>query len=153
MHQGSSIDLRQKPGGHGVRRGGNMCRSSHMPHQQLRLTAGGLTCLATLLPNATAQAIWDALPLQGRANRWGDEIYFAIPVQLDADNAQAEVAVGDLAYWPPGSALCIFWGPTPASRGNEPRAASPVNVFARIEAPVPAFGKVQNGATVSLEQA
>jgi hypothetical protein len=122
-----------------------------MPDNQLQLTAGGLSCVATLLPNATAQAIWDALPLEGRANRWGDEIYFAIPVKLDEDNAQDQVQVGDLAYWPPGNALCIFWGPTPASHADEPRAASPVNVFARIEGPVPAFSKVQSGVTVRLE--
>jgi hypothetical protein len=122
-----------------------------MPANQLRVSAGGRTCLATLLPNATARAIWDALPLEGRANRWGDEIYFAIPLALDEDNAQQEVQVGDLAYWPPGNALCIFWGPTPASQADEPRAASPVNVFARIEGPVPAFSTVQSGVTVRLE--
>ncbi len=122
-----------------------------MPERQLRLTAGGLACVATLLSNATAQAIWDALPLEGRANRWGDEIYFAIPVELEEDHAQEEVQVGDLAYWPPGHALCIFWGPTPASQAAEPRAASPVNVFARIAAPVPDFSSIRGGATVRLE--
>jgi hypothetical protein len=120
---------------------------------QLRLTGGGLSCTATLLSNATAQAIWDALPIEGRANRWGDEIYFAIPVQLDEDNAQEVVQVGDLAYWPPGSALCIFWGPTPASQGAEPRAASAVNVFARIDGGVPEFGAIRSGTEVRLERA
>jgi hypothetical protein len=120
---------------------------------QLRLTAGDLSCTATLLGNATAQAIWEALPIEGRANRWGDEIYFAIPVQLEEDGAQEEVQVGDLAYWPPGNALCIFWGPTPASRGDEPRAASPVNVFARIDGDVPEFGSIRSGAAVTLERA
>ncbi|HEY1293045.1 MAG TPA: cyclophilin-like fold protein [Chloroflexota bacterium] len=122
-----------------------------MPDRQIRVTAGGLSCLATLLPNGTAQAIWEALPIEGRANRWGEEIYFAIPVKLDEDHAQEEVRVGDLAYWPPGNALCIFWGPTPASHADEPRAASPVNVFAHIEGPVPTFSTVQGGATVRLE--
>jgi hypothetical protein len=125
-----------------------------MPDRQLRLTAGDLTCTAALLPNATAQAIWEALPLEGRANRWGDEIYCAIPVKLEEDDtAREEVQVGDLAYWPPGNALCIFWGPTPASRGDEPRAASPVNVFARIDGPVPDFATVRGGASVKLEPA
>jgi len=130
-----------------------IARSILMPDHQLRLTAGGLTCLATLLPNATAQAIWDALPLEGRANRWGDEIYFAIPVKLDEDNAQEQVQVGDLAYWPPGNAVCIFWGPTPASQADEPRAASPVNVFARIDGAAPAFSTIHSGTTVRLEPA
>jgi hypothetical protein len=124
-----------------------------MPDRQVRLTAGSLSCAATLLSNATARAIWDALPIEGRGNRWGDEIYFAIPVQLDEDHAQELVQVGDLAYWPPGNALCIFWGPTPASQGTEPRAASPVNVFARIEGAVPDFGSLRSGAAVKLERA
>jgi hypothetical protein len=121
--------------------------------RQLRLTAGDLACSARLLDNVTAQAIWDALPIEGRANRWGDEIYFSIPVQLDEDQAQEEVQVGDLAYWPPGSALCIFWGRTPASRADEPRAASPVNVFAHIDGDTPDFGAVRSGTTVRLERA
>ena len=120
--------------------------------RQVRLTTGDLACSAALLDNATARAIWDALPIEGRANRWGDEIYFTIPVQLDEDDAQEEVQVGDLAYWPPGSALCIFWGRTPASRADEPRAASPVNVFAHIESEVPAFGAIKNGTAVKLER-
>jgi hypothetical protein len=124
-----------------------------MPDNRVRLTAGDVTCLATLLPNATARAIWDALPMQGAANRWGDEIYMAIPVDLAEDNAQQEVHVGDLAYWPPGNALCIFWGPTPASHANEPRAASPVNVFAHVDGAIPAFSTVPSGATVTLERA
>ena len=121
--------------------------------EQLRLTAGDLTCTVTLLANATARAILEALPITGRANRWGDEICFAIPVELDEDNAQEVVEVGDLAYWPPGHALCIFWGPTPASRTQESRAASPVNVFAHIEGEVPNFAAIPTGAEVRLEQA
>jgi len=117
------------------------------------MTAGSLSCSVTLLSNATAQAIWEALPLEGRANRWGDEIYFAIPVALDEDHAQEVVQAGDLAYWPPGNALCIFWGPTPASQADEPRAASPVNVFGRIDGNLPDFGSVRSGTAVKLERA
>jgi hypothetical protein len=108
---------------------------------------GGLTCVATLLCNATAQSIWDALPLEGRASRWGDEIYFAIPVNLDEDNAQAEVQVGDLAYWPPGHALCIFWGPTPASQAEEPRAPPGGAAAADLAIAIASYARERSGAT------
>jgi hypothetical protein len=124
-----------------------------VPEYQMRVTAGSVPRIATLEDNATARAIWDALPLQARANRWGDELYFAVPVELSEDNAQEVVGVGDLAYWPPGRAVCIFWGATPASEGQEPRAASPVNVFGHIAGGVTEFGSVRSGAVVKLERA
>src|SRR3954454_5887860 len=123
-----------------------------MPSHHVRITAGSVTCTAKLEPNRTAWAIWNALPIEGHANVWGDEIYFEIPVDLAEDEAHAEVAVGDLAYWPPGSALCIFWGPTPASTGREPRAASPVNVFGKIDKGAKDFGAVKGGTLVRIEQ-
>ncbi len=86
------------------------------------------------LPNTpTAEALWDALPLQAQANRWGDELYFSVPFQvpLEAD-ARAIVQAGDVAYWPDGPALCFFFGPTPVSRPGEIRAASAVNVCGTI---------------------
>jgi hypothetical protein len=123
-----------------------------MADYQVRISAGAVTCTATLNSTSTARAIWNALPIDGRANRWGDEIYFEIPVDLAEDDGRDEVAVGDLAYWPPGNALCIFWGPTPASRGQEPRAASPVNVFGRIERGATDFAQVKSGTPVRVER-
>jgi hypothetical protein len=82
----------------------------------------------------TRSAIADALPVEGSATRWGDELYVRIPADAPVEaNARAEVEPGTVAYWPQGSALCLFWGPTPASTGSEPRAASPVNVVARLD--------------------
>ena len=123
----------------------------HMSEYRVRISAGQVMCTATLHPNGTARAIWNALPIEGRANLWGDEIYFEIPIDLAEEDAHADVAVGDLAYWPPGSALCIFWGATPASRGAEPRAASPVNVFGRVDDDPTAFGNVKSGTLVRVE--
>jgi len=58
----------------------------------------------------TASAIWDALPIEARGNTWGDEIYFSIPVDVKAEkDARDVVSVGELGYWPPGTAFCIFW--------------------------------------------
>ena len=94
---------------------------------------------AELFDTPTAQAILKALPLKVNVSRWGDEIYFPIPVYLKLEKtAQQEVNVGDLAYWPEGHAFCIFYGKTPASLSDKPRAYSPVNVF----------GTVHNAATL-----
>ena len=124
-----------------------------MPEHRVRISAGRVSKIATLTSTATAQAVWDALPIQARANRWGDEIYFSIPVELDEeDDSREEVSVGDVAYWPPGSALCIFWGPTPASHTNEPRAASAVNVFGQVAEGAQEFGSVRSGEAVRVER-
>jgi len=98
----------------------------------------------------TAEAFWKALPIKGSGNRWGDEIYFSTPVSLSEEKARAEVEVGSIAYWPPGKALCIFFGSTPASRGSEPRAASPVNVFAKVVGDASIFKKFRDGDQVTV---
>jgi len=100
----------------------------------------------------TADRIWEALPIEGRASRWGDEIYFSIPVSVEEEHSRAEVEVGAIAYWPPGSALCIFFGRTPASRDDKPRAASPVNVFAKVTGDTSIFRKVSDGDNVTIEK-
>ena len=99
----------------------------------IRLRVGDLEFEAQLNESETARAIYDALPIEGEGNRWGEEYYFRIDVQQsESDDARSEMAVGELAYWPPGTAFCIFFGPTPASFGDEPRAASPVNPIGHI---------------------
>lgn len=123
--------------------------------RQIKITAGNVSVQATLGNNTTADAIWEALPLEARGNRWGDEIYFGIPVQLELERnetAQDVVQVGDLAYWPPGHAFCIFWGPTPASTGSEIRPASTVNVFGSIDADAKSLAAVKSGSVVRIER-
>jgi hypothetical protein len=100
----------------------------------------------------TARAIWDALPIEARANTWGEEIYFSIPVEAGAENTREVVEMGDLGYWPPGKAFCIFFGRTPASRGDEIRPASPVNVFGKVSGDPRVFKKVRGGERVTLEK-
>ena len=120
---------------------------------RIKISAGGITATATLHDNATAEAIWAALPLTARGNRWGDEIYFEIPVQLaQASDARDVLQAGELAYWPAGRAFCIFWGPTPASRSGEIRAYSPVNVFGQLEGDPQAFDPVAGGAEIEIER-
>jgi hypothetical protein len=117
------------------------------------LAAGEVYAELTEENPETAKAIWDGLPIEGRANTWGDEIYFSIPVQVEAENPKEVVEMGDLGYWPPGSAFCIFFGRTPASRGDEIRPASPVNVFGRVVGDPEVFKRVRSGETVTLERA
>ena len=120
--------------------------------RQIHISCGTVEATATLNDSATAQAIWDALPIEGSANVWGDEIYFRIPVSLAEDDAQEVVELGDLGYWPPGNAFCIFYGPTPMSRGNEIRPASPVNVFGRVEGDPLAFKGISSGTAIVIER-
>ena len=117
----------------------------------IRITAGEVARTARLNQSPTADAIWQALPIEGRASRWGDEISFPIPLELDPEDARDVVDKGELGYWPPGSALCLFWGRTPASQADEIRAASPVKVFGRIEQGASDFGRVRSGEHIIIE--
>ena len=120
---------------------------------RIRITAGDLIAFAELNETATTQAIWGALPIEAKASTWGDEIYFSIPVYLEEENAQEVVEKGDLGYWPVGHAFCIFFGPTPVSRGDEIRPASPVNVCGHLEGDPTIFKSVCSGEKVVLERA
>ena len=77
----------------------------------------------------TLKIILDNLPIEGIVNTWGDEIYFETELEINEEKTQREVEIGELAFWPPGKAICIFFGKTPISESNKPKAASPVNVF------------------------
>ena len=100
----------------------------------------------------TAEAIWSALPIKAKANRWGSEIYFSIDVKMKEENAQQVVKKGDIGYWPPGNAFCVFFGLTPASSGNAIRAASPVNVFGKVLGNPDLFKKVMRGDEITVEK-
>jgi len=101
----------------------------------------------------TAEAVWEALPFESDAHRWGDEVYFEIPVSVGEENAKEVVGLGDVAYWPPGRAMCIFFGRTPVSRGSEIRPYSPVNVFAKLLGEPRVFTKVREGDRITVESA
>ncbi len=120
--------------------------------KNISIKAGQIEIAAELNETETAQAIWDALPIKARGNRWGDEIYFSIPVTLGEENARAVVDVGDLAYWPSGNGFCIFFGPTPMSSGAEPVPASPCNVFGKIIGDATILKQVPSGAEILIER-
>jgi len=128
-----------------------MLESATLP-KKIRITAGNIQATASLNESATAEAIWSALPIEASGSTWGEEIYFGIPVKRSEEDARATVDLGDLGYWPPGSAFCIFFGPTPASRGEEIRPASPVNVVGKVEGDPTVFKRVPSGARVVLER-
>ena len=102
-------------------------------------------------PN-TSRAILDSLPLRSKISRWGDEIYFQIPLDLVEENSKQEVEIGDLGYWPQGKCFCIFFGKTPISKGNKPKAASPVNVFGRILDDPTVFKKTDSNEEIIVEK-
>jgi hypothetical protein len=100
----------------------------------------------------TAKAVQLALPIKAKIATWGDEIYFPIPVKVDKENPQQVVELGDVAYWPPGNALCIFFGLTPASVGNEIRPASAVNVIGKVLVNYEVFKRVNDGDSIKIDK-
>ncbi len=108
---------------------------------------------AQLNNSKAAEKIWELLPIEGRVNTWGDEIYFSIgnKIALEEDSSEV-VSIGDLAYWPPGKAFCIFFGATPASYGDEIRAASDVNIFGKIISDTRVFKKIRAGTKIWIEK-
>jgi uncharacterized protein len=102
----------------------------------------------------TAEALWEALPIESRASLWGEEIYFPISLSSEGEpDAREEVEVGTVAYWPPGDALCLFFGPTPASTGERPRAASPVTVVGKVASGIEDCRRVSSGERLRVEAA
>ena len=118
----------------------------------ISISVEGITLKAELNDSLTAREILNSLPLEGSANVWGNEIYFEIPVVISREEeAREEVEVGELGYWAVGNAFCIFFGPTPVSTDERPRAASPVNVFGRVSGDAAQLRSVKNGSTVRVE--
>jgi uncharacterized protein len=142
---------------HAARPGGAVAlreRGSHIrgiPMKAIKITAGAVSVAAELNDSRTAAAIAAALPIQARGQTWGDEIYFDIGLALAEEAPREVVELGDLGYWPPGQAFCIFFGPTPMSRGNEIRPASAVNVIGRVVGDPRSLKSVRSGARVTIE--
>jgi hypothetical protein len=121
--------------------------------RQIKIIAGDVSTVAELSIGKTSEAIWDSLPIENTVNTWGDEIYFSIPVVSALDETAKEVVEkGDLGYWPTGKAFCIFFGPTPASQGDEIRPASAVNIVGRVEENADVFKRVREGENIKLER-
>ena len=120
--------------------------------QSIRITVGDIELDAELNDSETASRILAELPIRSNFNTWGDEIYFQIPVTADPEDPRETVDSGDLAYWPPGKAFCIFYGPTPVSEGDEIRPASPVNPVGRVLSGAEALKKASLSDGITIEK-
>ena len=118
----------------------------------IRITVGHVTLEAELNDTPTAGQIGGVLPLKTSFNTWGDEIYFAIPVEADPDDSAREVVeIGDLGYWPQGNAFCIFFGETPMSTEGKIIPASAVNIIGRVKGDATMFKEVMGENQVIVE--
>jgi hypothetical protein len=118
--------------------------------RKIKITVGKIEMEAWLNETKTASKVFEALPITSTVNTWGDEIYFTIPVNMVSENAKELVELGDTAYWPPGKAMCIFFGKTPVSKGDEIRPASAVNIIGKLEGDYKTLKKVRDGAEVTI---
>ena len=119
---------------------------------RIQINSGSLRIEAELDDSPAGARIVKALPIQAVANTWGDEVYFDSGVSLKADRSAREVMeVGEIAYWPPGKAICLFFGPTPVSGPDgKPRAASPVVPVGRVLGPPAALKSIRDGGQISI---
>ena len=118
---------------------------------KIKIVVGSIEAFATLSNTKTASAVVNSLPFDSVAHRWGEEIYFEVPLELDLENGKEVLEIGDIAYWPPGKSICIFFGPTPSSRGNEIRAYSAVSVFGKVTGDAGVFRTVREGERIRVE--
>ncbi len=121
--------------------------------KKIRIIVDDVSAVAEFSGSKTSEAIWDTLPIENTVNTWGEEIYFEIPVKSALDETAKEVVEkGDLGYWPTGKAFCIFFGPTPASEGDEIRPASAVNIVGKVAGNTEVFKNIQQGTNIKLER-
>jgi hypothetical protein len=118
---------------------------------KIKIVTESTEAFAELNKTKTASAIAEALPFESVAHRWGEEVYFEIPVELEIEDGREILEIGDIAYWPPGKSMCIFFGPTPSSKGFEVRAYSPVGVFGRVAGDARVFRNVKDGERIRVE--
>lgn len=117
----------------------------------LYLSSRSITLAVEMSESPTAARILAAAPFDGTVSTWGAEIYFPTPVTAELEKgASADVEAGDVAYWPPGQALCVFFGPTPASTGDQPRAASPVTLVGRVVGDTTQLRELRDGDSIRV---
>jgi hypothetical protein len=117
------------------------------------ISVGTTRLKGELFDTPCAKAIVAALPIETKPNEWGDEFYFAIPVRENLDETATEkVMAGDIGYWPPGTAMAIFFGPTPMSSGPDPVPASEVNLVGKITDDAKSLAKAKGSGKIRIER-
>ena len=117
---------------------------------QIKIEFENTSIDAVLNNSETADKIKKILPLSNSVNIWGDEIYFSIGVNDGEIDSKEVVELGDLGYWPPGNAFCLFFGLTPASEGDKIMPASPVNIIGKILSDLEILKSIKSGDKVSI---
>ncbi|NLI73200.1 MAG: hypothetical protein GX369_00290 [Euryarchaeota archaeon] len=100
--------------------------------KHISLIIGDSDYIIELNDTDAANAIWLSAPFEARTNAWGGEIYFEIPVDAELENGKKVLEPGEVAYWPQGRAMCVFYGPTPISKNGKPEAISEVTPIGRL---------------------
>jgi hypothetical protein len=118
----------------------------------ISIKAGTIQVQAELNNTRTAKSLFRAMPMKAQVDTWGDEIYFDVPLSMEIEDGGEVVEMGAVAYWPDGPSLCLFFGRTPASRGNEIRSASPVTILGRIVGDPKVLRAVRSGAGITVEK-
>lgn len=118
---------------------------------RIKFPKSGIEIEGEIFETGTGKALYSALPIRSRVERWGKEIYFPTPVQCELEDPRETVELGDMGYWPPESSWCIFFGPTPISKKGEIRPDSPVDVFGKVKGPLKELNKVKDGDEVVVE--
>src|SRR3989337_3898712 len=122
-------------------------------NRKIKIKSSDISVEAELNESKTARLILESLPIESTANTWGDEVYFEIPVTADLDETAKEfVEIGDLGYWPTGKAFCIFFGPTPITRGGKIKPASSVNIVGKVIGDAKVFKKLKDGDEIRIER-
>ena len=121
-----------------------------MKKMKILFKTSKVTIEGELNNSQTALKIYKKLPLDVKANTWGEEIYFEIPLNCNPENATLDVEVGDIAYWPEGSCFCIFFGRTPVSIDNKPKPASEVNIVGKVTGDVSTLRNIKSGDKITV---
>ena len=112
--------------------------------------SGSINIEGILNESETAEKIWSSLPLDSLVNTWGDEIYFSVPVDSELENSKEVVDLGDIGFWPPGNAICLFFGPTPISAEGEIRPASSVNIVGKLIGNLEELKLIKSASRISV---
>ncbi|MCM8829618.1 MAG: cyclophilin-like fold protein [Candidatus Omnitrophica bacterium] len=120
--------------------------------KEVSIKVGSIIVKGVLRATPLAEKIYNKLPFTSKVNLWGKEIYFEIPVSSGIDSPVEEVEKGDIAYWPEGRCLCLFFGPTPISKGEKPIPASAVEIVGKITSDYTELEKVRPGEKITMEK-